>query len=102
MGSVAVLTALSVPGEELATGRPQVTAISLSPTVSDAELEQLQQVEGLPIAIIRQSVMTGVAPDPLLVETSDSELARLLTLLPHMEVRGGLLKIKSQEESDGK
>ena len=88
--------------EELATGRPQVTAISLSPTVSDAELEQLQQVEGSPIAIIRQSVMTGVAPDPLLVETSDSELSRLLTLLPHMEVRGGLLKIKSQEESDGK
>ena len=88
--------------EELATGRPQVTAISLTPTISDAELEQLQQVEGSPIAVTRQSVMTGVAPDPLLVETSDSELTRLLALLPRMEVRGGLLKIRSQEEPDGK
>ena len=111
MGSAAVSTALSVLGlwtdrgptrEEPATGRPQVTAISLSPPVSDAELEQLQQVEGSPIAIIRRSMMTEVAPDTLLVETSDSELTRLLALLPHMEVRGELLKIRSQEEPDGK
>ena len=88
--------------EELATGRTQATAISLTPTISDAELEQLQQVEGSPIAVTRQSVMTGVAPDPLLVETSDLELTRLLTLLPHMEVRGGLLKIRIQKEPDGK
>ena len=77
--------------EELANGRPQVTAISLAPTVSEAELEQLQQAEGTPIAIARHSVLTGVTPDPLLVETGDLELTRLITLLPHMEVRGGLL-----------
>ena len=34
--------------EELANGHPQVTAISLAPTVSDAELEQLQQAERTP------------------------------------------------------
>ena len=32
--------------KELVNGHPQVTAISLAPTVSDAELEQLQQAEG--------------------------------------------------------
>ena len=55
-----------------------------------------------PIAIARHSVLTGVTPDPLLVETSDLELTRLLTLLPHTEVRGGLLKIRKQEDPDGK
>ena len=50
--------------EELADGHPQVTAISLAPTVSDAELEQLQQTEGTPIAIARDSVLTGVTPRP--------------------------------------
>ena len=88
--------------EELADGHPQVTAISLAPTVSDAELEQLQQTEGTPIAIARNSVLTGVISDPLLVETSDLELTRLLALLPHMKVRGGLLKIRRQEDPDGK
>ena len=79
-----------------------MTAISLAPTVSNAEIEQLQQTEGTPIAIARHSVVTGVTPDPLLLETSDLELTRLLTLLPHMEVRGGLLKIRRQEDPDGK
>ena len=36
------------------------------------------------------------------METSDLELTRLLTLLLHMEVRGGLLKIRRQEDPDGK
>ena len=54
------------------------------------------------IAIARDSVLTGVAPDPLLVETSGLELKRLLDLLPRMEVREGLLKIKSQQDSEAK
>ena len=44
----------------------------------------------------------GVASDPLLVETSELELKRLPDLLPHMEVSGGLLKIRSQKDSEGK
>ena len=79
-----------------------MTAISLAPTVSNAEIEQLQQTEGTPIAIARHSVVTGVTPDPLLLETSDLELTRLLTLLPHMEVLGGLLKIGRHEDPGGK
>ena len=82
----------------MAAGHAQVTAISLAPTVSAAELEQLQQTEGSPLAIARESVLTGVTPDPLLVETSGLELKRLLDLLPRMEVRGGLLRIRSQED----
>ena len=88
--------------EELANGHPQVMAISLAPTVSDAELEQLQQTEGTAIAIARHSVLTGVTLDPLLVETGDLELTRLIALLPHMEVRGELLKIRRQEDPDEK
>ena len=64
-----------------------MTAISLAPTVSDNELEQLQQAEGTLIAIARHSVVTGVTSDPLLVETHDLDLTRLLTLLPYMEVK---------------
>ena len=86
--------------EELAAGHPQVTAISLAPTVSAAELEQLQQTEGSSLAIARESLLTGVAPDPLLVETSGLELKRLLDLLPRMEVRGGLLKIRSKKDPE--
>ena len=70
-------------------------AVSLAPTLSAAKLEQLQQTEGSPLAIARESLLTGVAPDPLLVETSGLELKRLLDLLSRMEVRGGLLKIRS-------
>ena len=88
--------------EKLATGHPQVTAISLAPTVSDAELEQLQQAEGSPIAIARQSVMTEVDLTPLLVETNNLKLKRLLTLLPRMEVRQGLLNIRGQEGLEDK
>ena len=66
--------------EELAAGHPQVTAIFLAPTVSAAELEQLQQTEGSPLAIARESLLTGVALDPLLVETSGLKLKRLLDL----------------------
>ena len=44
----------------------------------------------------------GVAPDPLLLETSGLELKRLLDFLPHMEVRGGLLKTRSQEDPETK
>ena len=65
----------------------------------DAELEQLQQTEGTPIAISRNTVLMGVTPDPLLVEMGDLELTRLLTLLPRMEVRGGLLKNKKTRGS---
>ena len=67
-----------------------------------AEQEQLQQTEGSLIAVARDSVLTEVAPDPLLVETSGPELKRLLDLLPRMKVREGLLKIKSQEDSETK
>ena len=70
--------------------------------MSTAELKQLQQTEVSPIAFARDSVLTGVAPDPLLVNTSGLELKRLLDLLPRMEVREGLLKIKSQEDSETK
>ena len=58
--------------------------------MSTAELKQLQQTEVSPIAFARDSVLTGVAPDPLLVNTSGLELKRLLDLLPRMEVREGL------------
>ena len=79
-----------------------MTATSLALTVLAAELEQLQQTEGSPLAIARESVLTGLAPDPLLVETSCLELKRLLDLLPRMEVRGGLLRIRSQEDPETK
>ena len=82
--------------------QPQVTAILLASTVSTAELEQLQQTEGSPIVVARDSILTGVAPDPPLVETSGLELKQLLDLLPRMEVREELLKIKSQEDSETK
>ena len=87
---------------ELAAGHPLVTVISLAPTESGAEIEQLQQAEGSPIAIARGSMLTGVAPDPLLVKTSELEQKRLLALLPRMEVRGGLLKIRSQKDPEDK
>ena len=70
--------------------------------MSAAELKQLQQTEGSPLAIARESVLTGEEPDPLLVETSGLELKRLLDLLPRMEVRGGLLRIRSQEDPETK
>ena len=38
----------------------------------------------------------------MLVATSGLELKRLLDILPRMEVREGLLKIKSQEDSETK
>ena len=79
-----------------------MTATSLALTVPAAELEQLQQTEGSPLAIAQESVLTGLAPDPLLVETSCLELKRLLDLLPRMEVRGGLLRIRSQEDPETK
>ena len=62
--------------------------------MSAAELKKLQQMESLPLAIARESVLTGVEPNQLLVETSVLELKSLLNLLPRMEVRGGLLRIK--------
>ena len=43
-----------------------------------------------------------MAPDLLLVETSGLELKRLLDLLPRMKMREGVLKIKSQEDSETK
>ena len=52
------------------------------------------------MAIARESLLTGVAPDPRLIETSGLELKHLLDLLPRMEVRGGLLKIRSQEDPE--
>ena len=75
-----------------------MTAISLAPVVLAAERKQLQKTEGSPLAIARESVLTGVAPDPLLIETSGLELKRLLDLLLCIEVRGGLLRIKIQED----
>ena len=86
--------------EELTAGHPQMMAIFLAPTVSTTELEQLQQTAGSPIVVASDSVLTGVAPNPLLVETSGLELNRLLDLLPRMEVRKGSLKIKSQEDAE--
>ena len=79
-----------------------MTATSLAPTVSVAKLEQVHQAERSPFAIARESVMAAVAPDPLLVKTSELELNRPLDLLPRIEVRGGLLKISSQDDSEGK
>ena len=70
--------------------------------MSGAKLEQLQQAEKSPIAIARDSVLTEVAPDPLLVETSKLELKRLLALSPCIEVTGGLLKIRSQKDPEDK
>ena len=67
-----------------------------------AELEKLQQTERSPIAIARDSILTGVAPNSLLVDSSGLELRRLLDLLPRMELREGLLKIKSQEDFETK
>ena len=43
-------------------------------------------------------MLTGVAPSPLLVETSGLELKRLLDLLPRIEVMGGLPRIRSRED----
>ena len=43
-----------------------------------------------------------MAPDLLLVDTSGLELKRLLDLLPRMKMREGVLKIKSQEDSETK
>ena len=48
--------------------------------MSTAELKQLQQTEVSPIAVARDSVLTGAAPDPLLVNTSGLELKVFLTL----------------------
>ena len=77
--------------------QPQVGAISLKSQVDQAELEQLQDTPNTPIAIIKETLMTGVAPDPRVVETSDAELARFISLLPRMEVRAGILKIRGQD-----
>ena len=46
--------------------------------------------------------MTGVAPDTRTLETGDIELARLITLLPRMEVRSGILRIREQESDTEK
>ena len=104
----AVPTALSAPDnrdggptrEKLAADHPQVTAVSLASTVSAAELEQLQQTPGSFIAIIRDSILTEVAPDPLLDKTSGLELRCLLDLLTRMEVKEEFLKIRSQEDPE--
>ena len=82
---------------ELAAETPQVTAVSLGPQITPAELEQLQDTPHSSIAIIKDSLMTGVAPDSRTMETGDAELARLVSLLPRMEVRAGILRIRSQE-----
>ena len=58
-----------------------MTTLSIAPTVLNAELEQLQHMEESPIAIARQSVLTGVAPDPLLVETSKLKLKQIWACL---------------------
>ena len=55
-----------------------------------------------PIAIARNSILTEVVPDSLLVETSGLELKRLLDFLTRIEVRGRLLKIMSQEDLETK
>ena len=70
--------------------------------MSAAKLEQLQQMPWSPTAIIRESVLTRVAPDPLLVKISGLELRCLLDLLPRIEVREGLLKVRSQEDPETK
>lgn len=55
-----------------------------------------------PVAEARKSLLTAVAPDPLVSETSWPDLNRLLDILSHMEVRGGLLRSQGQEVRDGK
>ena len=77
--------------------QPQVGAVALKPYVDQAELEQFQDTPNTPIAIIKETLMTGVAPDPRLVETSDAELGKYVSLLPRMEVRAGILKIRGQD-----
>ena len=81
---------------------PQVGAISLSAGVSNAELEQLQDRPRSSIAVIKHCLMTGMPPDQRTVETSDAELKRLVNLLPRMEVRRGILKIRGQEPDSNK
>ena len=44
-----------------------MTATSLALTVPAAELEQLQQTEGSPLAIARESVLTGLAPSMVML-----------------------------------
>ena len=56
--------------EELAGNHFQVTVISLAPLVSMAKLEQIQQTPGSPIIVVREILLTGVAPDSLVLETS--------------------------------
>lgn len=70
--------------------------------MSTAVLEQLQQSPGFSLALVKDSLLTGVALDPAVVETSELGLKRLLDLLPRMEVRGGILKIRKQKSKDGK
>ena len=77
-------------------------AISLTPSIFTVELEQLQQTPDSSVNLARESLLTGVAPDPLVLETSGPELKILLDLLASMEVRSGLLRVQEQEVPDGK
>ena len=81
---------------------PRIGAVSFTPDVTPAELEQLQATPQSAIAIVRESLMSGSPPDQRAVETGDAELPRLLSLLPRLEVRNGLLKIRGQQPDPAK
>ena len=63
-----------------------MTAISLVPSVSVADLEQLQQMPGSSVALTNDSLFTGAMSDLQILETSRPEL-KLLDLLSYTEVR---------------
>ena len=69
MASIVARTANSVNASQtdmvahsssLASGHPLVMAISLAPTVSTAEIEQIQQTPGSPLALVREILLTEV------------------------------------------
>ena len=49
---------------ELVSGHLQVTAISLPVTIFTAELEQVQQTPGSPVALARESLLTKTSSHP--------------------------------------
>lgn len=63
-----------------------MTAISLVPSVSVADLEQLQQMPGSSVALTNDSLFTGAMSDLQILETSRPEL-KLLDLFSYTEVR---------------
>ena len=75
--------------EELMDSHLQVTTISLAPSASTTNLEQLLQTPGSSVTLGRKSSFTGMALNPLVLKTSGPELKTLLDLLPRIEASEG-------------